>query len=104
MDGWTLFNSPRVTPSPEARNPTTQEKLTPFSPEWKTSVAMCAHSLPEHPDPLGVGYRPQAFLNVADPRGAVSFSLSCPSLLARDEGRISAVLPLGPLPPTFLSY
>src|SRR6267143_6287549 len=26
------------------------------------------------------------------PRGAVSFSLSCPSLLARDEGRISAVL------------
>jgi len=35
---------------------------------------------------------------------AVSFSLSCPSLLARDEGRISGFCLLGPLPPTVLNY
>src|SRR5882762_1522250 len=86
MDGWTLFNSPRVTPSPEARNPTTREKLTPFSAEWKASVAMCAHSLPEHPDPLGVGYRPQAFPNVADPGGRGVLQLVLP-LLARQRRR-----------------
>src|SRR6266478_6102306 len=43
-------------------------------------------SLPEHPDPIAVGYRPQAFLNVAAPRGRGVLQLVLP-LLARQRRR-----------------